>query len=145
MYIYGWTSLVAQLVKHLPAMQETWVRFLGREDLEYKMATHSSILAWKIPWTQEPGRLQSTGSQELDMAERLSTYIYMAESLHCSPETITTSLIYIFLNNSPVTLKSIPNVVATAALKLVPCPKPLKTSHWMGIKPTHYHNLSCMT
>ena len=84
MYIYGWTSLVAQLVKHLPAMQETWVRFLGREDLEYKMATHSSILAWKIPWTQEPGRLQSTGSQELDMAERLSTYIY----IRLSPFTV---------------------------------------------------------
>ena len=52
---------------HLPAMQETWVWFLGREDpLEKEMAIHSSILAWKIPWTEEPGVLQSTGSQELD-------------------------------------------------------------------------------
>ena len=51
-------SLVAQLVKNLPAMQETWVRFLGWEDpLEEEMATHSSILAWRIPWTEEPGRL----------------------------------------------------------------------------------------
>ena len=46
------------MVKHLPAMQETWVRFLGQEDpLEKEMVTHSSILAWKIPWTEEPGRL----------------------------------------------------------------------------------------
>ena len=58
-------SLVAQLVKNLPAMQETWARFLGQEDpLEKEMATYSSILAWKIPWTEEPGRLQSMGSQE---------------------------------------------------------------------------------
>ena len=48
-------------------MQETWVRFLDWEDpLEKEMATHSSILAWRIPWAEEPGRLQSMGSQELD-------------------------------------------------------------------------------
>ena len=64
--IFG-ASLVAQLVKNLPAMQETWVQFLGWEDpLEKEMATHSSILAWRIPWTEEPGRLQSMGSQESD-------------------------------------------------------------------------------
>ena len=51
---------MAQTVKRLPAMQETWVPFLGQEDpLEKEMATHSSILAWKIPWMEEPGRLQS--------------------------------------------------------------------------------------
>ena len=51
-------SLIAQSVKNLPAMQETQVRFLGREDaLEKEMATHSSILTWRIPWTEEPGRL----------------------------------------------------------------------------------------
>ena len=56
-------SLVAQTVKNLPAVQETWVQFLGREDpLEKEMATHSSIIAWEIPWTEEPGRLQSMGS-----------------------------------------------------------------------------------
>ena len=60
---YSWASLVAQTVKNPPAMQETWVRSLGWEDpLEKGMATHSSILAWKIPWTKEPGRLQSIGS-----------------------------------------------------------------------------------
>ena len=64
----GRASLVAQLVKNLPAVQETWVQFLGQEDaLEKEMATHSSILAWRIPWTEEPGGLQSMGSQELDM------------------------------------------------------------------------------
>ena len=60
-----WASLIAQLVKNLPAMQETWVRFLGQEDpLEKETETASSILAWKIPWTEEPGRLQTMGSQE---------------------------------------------------------------------------------
>ena len=59
-------SLVAQTVKSLPAIQETWVRSLDREDLlEKEMATHSSILAWKIVWTEEPGRLQSMGSQRV--------------------------------------------------------------------------------
>ena len=57
--------LVAQMVKNLPAMQETWVRSLGREDLlEMGMATHSSFLAWRIPWTEDPYRLQSMGSSE---------------------------------------------------------------------------------
>ena len=61
------STLISQLVNHLPAMQETWVRFLGGEDpLEKEMATHSSILAWRIPWTEEPGRLLSMGSQESD-------------------------------------------------------------------------------
>ena len=54
--------MVAQTVKNLPAMRETWIRSLGREDLlEKEMTTHSSILAWRIPWTEEPGRLQSMG------------------------------------------------------------------------------------
>ena len=62
-----WASLIAQLGKNLPATQETRVQFLGREDpLEKEMATHSSILAWRISWTEEPGRLQCMGSQELD-------------------------------------------------------------------------------
>ena len=59
-------SLVAQTVKNLPAMWETWVQSLGREDtLEKEMATHSSTLAWKMPWTEECGRLQSMGSQRV--------------------------------------------------------------------------------
>ena len=63
---WGRASLVAQMVKWLPAMQETWVRSLGREDpLKKEMATHSSILAWKILWSEEPGSLQSMGLQRV--------------------------------------------------------------------------------
>ena len=59
-------SLVAKMVKCLPAMWETWVRTLGWEDpLETEMATHSSTLAWKIPWTEDPGRIQSMRSQRV--------------------------------------------------------------------------------
>ena len=66
--IYFGASLVAQLGKKLPAVQETRVRYLGQEDpLEKEMATHSSILAWRISWTGEPGGPQSMGSQESDM------------------------------------------------------------------------------
>ena len=65
-YLKASTSLVAQTVKHLPAVRETQVRSLGWEDpLEKAMATHSSTLAWKIPWTEEPGRLQPMGSQRV--------------------------------------------------------------------------------
>ena len=61
-----WASLVAQLVKNLSAMWEIWVQSLGWEDLlEKEMATHSRILAWKTPWMEEPGRLQSMGSQRV--------------------------------------------------------------------------------
>ena len=61
-----WASLVAQTVKNLPATWVTWVRFLGWEDpLEKGVATHSSILAWRIPWTEEPGELQSMGLQRV--------------------------------------------------------------------------------
>ena len=60
------TSLVAQTVKRLPTMQEIWVQSLGQEDLlEKEMAAHSSILAWKIPWTEEPGWLLFMGSQRV--------------------------------------------------------------------------------
>ena len=60
-----WVSLVAQRLKHLPGMRETWVRSLGREDpLEKEMATHSSTLAWRIPWRKEPSRPQSMGSHD---------------------------------------------------------------------------------
>ena len=58
------------MVKNLPVMQETQVRSLGWEDpLEKRMATHSSIFAWRIPWTEEPGRLQSMGLERVDMPE----------------------------------------------------------------------------
>ena len=61
-----WTSLVAQIAKNLPAIQETGVLSLGQEDpLEKEMATYSRILAWRIPWTEEPGELHSMGSQRV--------------------------------------------------------------------------------
>ena len=61
-----WASLVAQRLKRLPAMQETWVQSLGQEDpLEEEMATHSSILAWRIPLTEEPGEIQATELQKV--------------------------------------------------------------------------------
>ena len=64
---FPWWSLVAQRLKRLPPMRETQVRSLGREDpLEKEMVTHSSIFAWRIPWTEEPGKLQSMGLQESD-------------------------------------------------------------------------------
>ena len=63
---YRRTSLVAHMVKRLPTMQETQVQFLGQKDpLEKEMATHSSTLAWKIPWMEEPNRLQSMGLQRV--------------------------------------------------------------------------------
>ena len=64
--IFPWASLVPQTVKHLPTMRETRVWSLGQEDpLEKEIAAHSSALTWKIPWTEEPGRLQSRGLQRL--------------------------------------------------------------------------------
>ena len=63
---YSWASLIAQTVKHLPTMQETWVQSLGWEDpLEEGMATYSSIFAWRIPWIEELGGLQSKGLQRV--------------------------------------------------------------------------------
>ena len=81
-----WASLVAQMIKSLPAMRETRVRYLGWEDpLEKEMATHSSTLAWKIPWTEEPGRLQSMGSQRVghDRATSLNSHWYYAFYFLC--------------------------------------------------------------
>ena len=68
MYALLRASLIAQSVKNLSAVPTTQVESLGRKDpLEKEMATHSSVLAWRIPWTEEPGRLQSMGFQESDM------------------------------------------------------------------------------
>ena len=65
-YTCSWASLVSQMVKNQSAMQETWVSSLGREDpMEKKMTTHSSILAWRIPWMEEPGGLQTMRSQRV--------------------------------------------------------------------------------
>ena len=80
-----WASLVAQAVKNLPAMEEMWVQFLGREDpLEKGMAIHSSILAWEISWMEEPGRLQSMGPQRVGYDWASSTYTYIHIPQHWS-------------------------------------------------------------
>ena len=72
-----WVSLIAQSVRNSPAMYETWARSLGQEDpLEKQMATHSSILAREIPWTEEPGCLQSMGSQDLDTTQSLNHHLW---------------------------------------------------------------------
>ena len=82
-----WASLVAQMVKNLPAIWETWVPSLCQEDpLEKRMATHSSILAWRIPQTEEPGRLQSMGLQRVGHDCATNTHIvciaFSTEPLH---------------------------------------------------------------
>ena len=83
-------SLVAQTVKNLPAMQETSVQSLGWEDpLEEGIAVHSSILAWRNPWTEEPGRLQSMGLQRVgyDWVTNTSTLFALIFLLHFKPST----------------------------------------------------------
>ena len=74
------TSLVAKMVKHLPTMRETWVQSLGLEDLlEKEKATHSSTLTWKIPWTEEPRKLQSVGSQRVGHDRATSLHVESLE------------------------------------------------------------------
>ena len=81
--LYFLASLVAQKIKRLPAMQETWVQSLGQEDpLEKEMATHSSTIAWKIPRTDEPGRLHSPwGCKEADTTKQLHLFSWAPKSL----------------------------------------------------------------
>ena len=81
-YTVKWASLVAQTAKNLPVMRETWVRALGWEDpLEKEMAIRSSIIAWKIPWTEEPGRLQSMGSQRVGNSINTITFSHSVQLL----------------------------------------------------------------
>ena len=91
-------SLVAQMVKILPAIQEIWVRSLGWEDpLEKEMAIHSSILAWRIPWTKEPNRLQSMGLQRVEHDRVTSLSKVMKTDSLCIKHNITikSNLIYL--------------------------------------------------
>ena len=83
-------SLVAQTVKRLPAMRKTRIQFLGRQDpLEKEMAIHSSILAWKIPWTEEPDRLQSMGSQRVGHDWVTSLHLYNEYNFYMIEKIIT--------------------------------------------------------
>ena len=80
-----WTSLVAQRLKRLPTMRETRVQSLGWEDpLEKEMATHSSILAWRISWMEEPGRLQSMGSQRVGHDSDFTLLHFTYDNIHVS-------------------------------------------------------------
>ena len=82
MYDEIWTYLASQKVKNLPAMQETWILSLGQEDhLEKGMATHSSVLAWRTPWIEEPGGLQSIGLQT-DTSKPLTQHNNMMKYIH---------------------------------------------------------------
>ena len=88
-YDIAWASLVAQTVKNLPAMQATPPPSLGWEDpLEKEMATQSSILAWRIPWTEEPGRLQSMGLQRAGHDRVTNTFIFCRASEQASQRHI---------------------------------------------------------
>ena len=89
-------SLVGQRLKCLPAMWETWVQFLGQEDpLEKEMATHSSILTWRIPWTEEPGGLQSMGSQRV--GHEHSFVCLLAISISSSVQCFFMSFLYFLI------------------------------------------------
>ena len=85
---YSWASLVAQIVKNLPAMQEAWVQSLGWEDaLKKGTATHPSILAWRIPWREEPGELQSMGLQRVGYNWATVTFTFkITVDSNCSHE-----------------------------------------------------------
>ena len=78
---YSWTSLVPHMVKNSPVVRETWVQSLGWEGLlEKEMTTHSSILAWRIPWTEEPGSLQFMGHKKLDTTEQLTQHFSLSKT-----------------------------------------------------------------
>ena len=104
---HGWVnraSLVAERLKHLPPMRETQVRSLGWEDpLEKEMATHSSILAWRIPWTEEPGRLQSTGLQRVGHDWATSLH-FVAGSLEKQESSIKTPISALLTMPKPLTV-----------------------------------------
>ena len=89
-----WGALVAQTIKRLPAMQETWVHPLGWEDLEKEMATHSSTLAWRIPRTEESGRLQSMGSRRVGHDWATSLHYHYENAKRINLESIWLLIIF---------------------------------------------------
>ena len=101
--------LVVQMVKNLPAMQETWVWSLGWEDpLEKGMTTHSNILAWRIPWTEKPGGLQSMGGKELGTTEWLTHMMLLCEGYF---SVLSPIFPYVFLTRKRWALLWIPSWV----------------------------------
>ena len=113
-YIYG-ASLVAQMVKNPPTMQETRVQSLDQEEsLEKGLATHSSVLAWKIPRTEEPGGLQSMGSQKLDKTEQLTLSL-----LHIHTRICTYVYIYTHTHRYLVHYNFLGNIVGPCCLSIL--------------------------
>ena len=105
---YSWTSLMTQTVKNPPTMQETWVWSLGWEDpLEKAMAPHSSTLAWKIPWTEDLGRLQSMGLQRVghDWAASLSQWWHNAKLFPYKSVYLQTHSIFHLVLTAPLNLE----------------------------------------
>ena len=130
-YHLVYDSLVAQTVKSLPVMQETWVRSLGQEDpLEKEMATHSSILAWEIPWMEELGWQQSMGHKESDMTEGFHFQL-VSQLYHKSHKFIDSleieSLFILYLLKYCIT-HSPTHCLLQAKLKHIYCDPPLSTA-----------------
>ena len=116
-FLYLYYSLVAQRLKRLRPVQETWVWSLGREDpLEKEMVTQSSILAWRIPWTEEPGRVQSMGSQRVghDWATSLS----LSRDLRDFQITLKIITHARFLGHCVIILRPVPSYKVTQVLYL---------------------------
>ena len=130
---------MAQTVKRLPAMRETRVWFLGREDpLEKEMAIHSSTLAWKIPWTEEPDRLQSMGCKESDTTERLHFHLAMLALFQVLLSCAITfhphcQLFYYSIHPwsmlSTVLMKKLPNIKVADPRQHVPWSQESKLTH----------------
>ena len=126
-------SLMAQTVKRLPAMRETWVWSLGQEDpLEKEKATHSSILAWEIPWTEEPGQLQSMGHKQSATTEGLHFHFQLVSQLyHKSHKFIDSleieSLFILYLLKYCIT-HSPTHCLLQAQRKHIYCDPPLSTA-----------------
>ena len=115
-------SLMAQRIKHLPVMQETRVRSLGWEDpLEKEMATHSSILAWRIPWIEEPGGLQSTGSQRVGHDWETSHTHICFISIYADNKILSGRNFFVWSSKVTYTLTTVwrtPNAYSFLSLKL---------------------------
>ena len=131
--ILPWASLGAQMVKNPPAMQETWVKFLGQEDpLAKGMATHSSILAWRIPWIEKPGRLQALGLQRVRHYWVANTftfiyfYIYRKLWVLTNNSNLVFSLFQLWETQIPEAL-SVQSLLSSQILRCVPEDSPFSS------------------
>ena len=154
LHMFKWTSLVAQLVKNLPAVQETWVLFLGWDDpLEKEIATHSSIIAWEIPWMGDPGNLQSMGSQRIGHDWATSLYL-LSKKMGCLSGCLvaSASVQKLFCGTYPafkwssgefVGEKLVSPFYSPTTLGPPPSPGNLDSSYWF-IQPGNSHDVLCI-